>query len=295
MIPQLTEDQKKTILSFNYFSINPRWANLNINETIKYFYNLYINPLENLGLNLQQHILIDCGCGLGWFSWAFLLKKGSFVILIDRDKDRVKTCKKIAELLGFSKNTVAIVADITDIPIRSNTATIFSSLQTLEYVGIKDKRKQRAFLVKKAFSEMKRTTTQAFVINVPNHAFFIDGHDTGLPFIHWFPQKFRSWIALKFRIAQTREYESRGLTPWAVNKMVKPFLRITKYRCFSNYQGYQKNRSNYCHYNIAPVPLEPTWAKYIRSFWARTVDYYPTAATFLYPVVEGIYMKKEAK
>src|SRR6267142_6654782 len=101
MNTNLTFQQCKAIQSNSYFSSHPQWAKTDPEATLTYFLNLYVEPLKDLLGDLRNEVLIDCGSGLGWFSFAFLHAGGTSAILVDRDIERIKASRQIAAALHF--------------------------------------------------------------------------------------------------------------------------------------------------------------------------------------------------
>lgn len=111
--------------------------NIDVKGTIEYFDKVYVRQLSKF-TNIDNKTLCDCACGYGWFSFAYLLNgENNKAIGIDIDMKKIEIAKYISEILELSDRVRFKNANITQLPLNSNSIDIFASIETLEHVGDK--------------------------------------------------------------------------------------------------------------------------------------------------------------
>jgi len=178
---------------------------------------------------------------------------------VDINFERIKKAKIIAIELGYSNKSKFVCADISALPFKSKICDVFSSLETSEHLGTRQK--QYA-----ALREMKRLSKELIVIETPNKWWPIDSHDTGLFFIHWFPQKVRSFLSKVLGINKKREYTNIFLSLVEISRMLKSWRLLTRYYNFSSYNEWARESFPSCKpYGRAPylVRIHPSVIKKI--------------------------------
>lgn len=215
---------------------------------IDYYVKNFVEPLEKW-LNIKESILMDCACGFGWLCFAFIRKGGDLAIGVDINFERIRKAKLIAKELGYSNRTKFVCADISALPFKSNICDVFSSIETLEHLGTH----QKQYV---ALREMKRLSKELIVIETPNKWWPIDSHDTGILFIHWFPQNVRSFFAKVLGINKKREYTNIFLSLVEISHILKSCKLLTGYYNFSSYDEWARESFPSCKpYGRAPYPI----------------------------------------
>ena len=176
MINKSQEHKIKELLTKN----NSIYANLEINNTLEHFVKRYINPLQS-SIDIKKANAIDCGCGYGWFSFAYILSGGKHITMVEPDENRLAIAKDIASILEINSS-------IENLNYNENTFDIFVSIETLEHIGKSS--------IKKSLEKIKFLTSNIILLTTPNKFFPIIAHDTRIPFLHWLPIKYRSMFIL---------------------------------------------------------------------------------------------------
>jgi hypothetical protein len=125
-----------------------------------------------------------------------------------------------------------INSEIQAIPLASNDADIFVSIETLEHIGRNN--------IITALSRIKDIAAKGVIITTPNKLFPVVAHDTCLPFIHWLPTKKRRRYARLFG----REELDEGndfLTPLDLNILRDKFKPVSACLTFRNFEDYRNH------------------------------------------------------
>jgi len=207
------------------------YRDLEIGNTLDFFTRRYVRPLVE-HLNISESVVVDCACGYGWFSFAYLLAGGKKAIAVDLDAERLLAAKEIAKILSVDNRMAFINSEIQEIPLASNEADIFVSIETLEHIGRNN--------IITALCRIKDIAAKGVIITTPNKFFPAVAHDTCLPFIHWLPTKRRRGYARLFgreELDQGNEF----LTPLDLNILRGKFKPVSACLTFRNFEDYRNH------------------------------------------------------
>lgn len=223
-------------------------------EVLRYYDKFFVAPAAK-HIDMSQSTLCDCGTGLGWLSFAFLLRGGKAAMLVDADETTITLARKIGVLLGLADRCTFHCCTMQDIPLPDKSVDVFTSVETLEHVGASN--------IAACVDKINRVTRRLIIITAPNWLFPIDHHTTRLPFVHWLPKPLRgkfSRAALKrneeFRAKFLHLYDElsdkahikldpHGLDiaeppkPWTLFAGLKDFRPISKALTFDNVDGWK--------------------------------------------------------
>ena len=181
----LTDSQKNDIkrILIEHKSI---YFNLDINKTLEYFIKRYILSLKK-NINISNARAIDCGCGYGWFGFAYLFAGGKHITLVEPDQKRLEVARQIAYILNFNESSISFVnSSIEKLNFNENKFDIFVSIETLEHIGKEN--------IIKSLEKINLLTSKVILLTTPNKLFPVIAHDTRIPLLHWFPIKYRKII-----------------------------------------------------------------------------------------------------
>ncbi len=233
----IRDNDIESIQSIPYFQ-SSIYHELNINATLEFFIKRYVAPIDKF-VDISDSIVVDCGAGHGWFSIAYLLAGGKAAVAVDVDSERLDTAKKIAEILSIDNKIDFIESPIHTIPLSSDEADIFVSIETLEHVGNQH--------LSASLHHINDIASKGLLITTPNKFFPIIAHDTRLPFAHWLPEKLRMRYARLFN-REDMEDNNVFLTPLDVNVFLDKFRPATSCLTFQNYSDFINHYPFYLPY-----------------------------------------------
>jgi len=207
------------------------YRDLEIGSTLDFFTRRYVRPLAE-HLKISDSVVVDCASGYGWFSFAYLLAGGKKAIAVDLDAERLLAAEEIAKILSVDDRMVFINSEIQKIPLASNEADIFVSIETLEHIGRTN--------IMTTLSRIKDIAAKGVIITTPNKLFPVIAHDTCLPLIHWLPTKRRRRYARLFGREELDE-GNEFLTPLDLNILrdkFKPVSACLTFRTFEDYRNH---------------------------------------------------------
>jgi SAM-dependent methyltransferase len=185
---QVSEADVKRIHSIPHFR-SSIYHDLDIVGTLDFYNRRFVQPLACL-FDLTNAVVVDCGAGYGWFSFAYVMNGGKRAVAVDIDADRLTAAREIAKILAVDDRVEFIVSTLQTTPLVANGADLFVSIETLEHVGKKN--------VKAALQRISSIASQGILITTPNRIFPLIAHDTCLPFAHWLPARARRGYATLF-------------------------------------------------------------------------------------------------
>jgi len=273
----ITKEQQKKIQSLSLFK-NSIYNNLNIEKTILFYINRYVNTIKKI-VNISECSAIDCGCGHGWFSFAYLLSGGRHITLVDFDVKRLELARSIASIINIKKDNISFkLSSIDQIKFNENQFDIFVSVETLEHIG-REK-------VTKSLEKMNNITSKVVLLTTPNKYFPVIAHDTRIPFLHWLPIKNRKIIAKLF--GKENSEHNYFLSPFDLNIFKNKFNNITSCLSFLDYNDFllqyplylpYGSNNKYRYYN-KPSFLKRNYYKYIsKIFKTRSYFFMPSLTT----------------
>ena len=223
MINKSQEHKIKELLIRN----NSIYANLEINNTLEHFVKRYIKPLQS-SVDIKKANAIDCGCGYGWFSFAYILSGGKHITMVEPDVKRLAIVKDIASILGITTDSASFInSSIENLNYNENTFDIFVSIETLEHIGKSS--------IKKSLEKINFLTSNIILLTTPNKFFPMIAHDTRIPFLHWFPIKYRKLVT---RFVKKNSEHNDFLSPFDISIFKNKFRCITSCLSFQSYNDY---------------------------------------------------------
>ena len=233
----VSEADVERIRSIPHFR-NSIYRDLDIVGTLDFFARRYVQPLARW-FDLTSAVVVDCGAGYGWFSFAFVLSGGSKAIAADIDANRLAAARDIARVLSVDDRMEFIVSPVQSIPLTTNEVDLSVSIETLEHVGRRN--------IRTALQRIKEVASQGVLITTPNKLFPIIAHDTRLPFAHWLP----TGIKMKYAKALGREDTNDNndfLSPLDMNALLSKFKPVSKCLTFQSYEEYRDHYPFYLPY-----------------------------------------------
>ena len=79
-------------------------------------------PNEDCSVDIKKANAIDCGCGYGWFSFAYILSGGKHITMVEPDVKRLAIVKDIASILGITTDSASFIN--SSIPFSSPLASV---------------------------------------------------------------------------------------------------------------------------------------------------------------------------
>ena len=207
------------------------YRDLKIGNTLDFFTRRYVKPLAE-HFNISESVVVDCACGYGWFSFAYLLAGGKKAIAVDLDAERLSAAKAISKILSVDNRMVFMNSEVQKISLAPNEADIFVSIETLEHVGRNN--------IITALRRIKDIAAKGIIITTPNKLFPVVAHDTCLPFIHWLPTKRRRGYARFFGREELDE-GNEFLTPFDLNILRDKFKPASACLTFRNFKEYRNH------------------------------------------------------
>lgn len=178
----LSEQQITDLLQIPELKIWYELRRYPFDDVLRYFDKFFVTPASR-HLDLSTSTLCDSGCGVGWLSFAFLLRGGKAAVLVDADAAQLGLARKIADVLQLADRCTFHCCRLQDIPLADKSVDLFTSVETLEHVG--------AGNVAACVDKINRVTRRVVIVTAPNWLFPIDNHTTGRPFVHWLPRRLR--------------------------------------------------------------------------------------------------------
>ena len=238
--PIINPEQEKKIKGIPYLKNNWIYNNLDINQTILFFANRFVNPLKQV-INISETSAIDCGCGYGWFGFAFILSGGKHITLADPDNERLNSSKRIADILNIQDSSINYVnSSIEKLNYNSNAFDLFVSIGTLEHIGEHN--------VPPALAKINDIAAKAVLITTPNKFFPVMDHDTRIPCLHWLPIKYRESISKLF--GKTTAEHCYFLSPFSFDIFKNKFRNVSKCLSFIEFNDFLKHYPVYRPYGI---------------------------------------------
>jgi len=195
----LSEQQMDDLLQIPDLKIWHELRQYPLDDVLRYFDKFFVTPASR-HLDLSASTLCDSGCGVGWLSFAFLLRGGKAAVLVDADPAQLALAMKIAEVLRLADRCTFHCCRLQDIPLADKSVDLFTSVETLEHVG--------AGNVAACVDKINRVTRRVVIVTAPNWLFPIDNHTTGRPFVHWLPRRLRERFNVA-ALAKHHEFRER--------------------------------------------------------------------------------------
>lgn len=254
-----------------------RWSS-KLGPTLEFFRRFYHEPLSSL-VDLSTVDAAECASGAGLNAIAFVLSGGRSIVGYDKTEERVRFANDLAERLGIADRARFELLDISDVP--ETQVDVFFSLQTLEHVPHP----------LEALRRMGQVSRRAVVVSTPNQWWPRDGHDTGLMFAHWTPDRFRRRYAVA-RGARSDQF-CRFLSPLEIAETLVGFERVTGFYNFSNPKSWTERFPTYFPYGEGGGRYLP--ARSANPKWriaSAVFDLVPDVARNFAPMNEGIYLRQ---
>jgi 2-polyprenyl-3-methyl-5-hydroxy-6-metoxy-1,4-benzoquinol methylase len=234
---KLSTNQKEQILKIEYFK-HSMYSNLLVEETLIYMVKRYVNPLQKV-LEIRDSSLIDCGCGFGWLSFAYLLSGGKSATLCEIDGERLNAAKKIAQILQLDTKCTFITSPLQNLSTTENSFDIFVSVETLEHVGEKN--------IDSCIEIISRTAKKAVILTTPNKLFPLVFHDNKIPMSHWLPVRYRKKYLKLFH--GSTENMNDFVPAWKLGPIREKFRPVSRVLTFQSYKEWVSSYPFYSPYN----------------------------------------------
>jgi 2-polyprenyl-3-methyl-5-hydroxy-6-metoxy-1,4-benzoquinol methylase len=226
---RVSEDMIESISRIPYFS-QGMYGDLDVQLTAEYFTKRYISNLKKR-MDISSLKLVDCACGHGWLSIAYLLNGGGQAILCDIDGERLALAQKITDILGLSEKCQYIHKPMQDLDFAEDSVDIFCSIETLEHV--------RAPNIARCVNLMASSTKKAIILSTPNKLFPVVTHDTRVPFAHWMAHGIRRRYVKLW--GKTDKDENDFLSPLRLKPISEKFKPVSTVLTFDSYDEWLKS------------------------------------------------------
>lgn len=279
----ISKEQQHKILSLPGLK-ESIYHDLDIEKTLSFFKKRYVNTLTKI-IDIKESNAIDCGCGYGWFSFAYLLSGGKSIRLIDYDSKRLQEARLISEILNINPDSISFEHNtIDELLFLENTVDIFVSIETLEHIG-----KLKAL---SAIKKINMITSKIILITTPNQYFPVIAHDTRIPMLHWFSIKYRPYIAKLFGKSDSEHNEF--LTPFNLSCLKKKFRNIARCLSFLKYKEYLDQYPLYLPYgdnDKLRIQIQPSLLK--RTYFRLISKIFGTKSYYFMPSLTTIFVSDE--
>lgn len=217
---------------------DPHNADHDVGPTLAFYQRRYVRPLADFREITADTVVADIGCGYGWLALAFALATPARVIAVEPDADRVRTGRRVAELLGVADRIDWRIGGIDDLPLRDREADVVYCVEVLEHIR-RDPRGPR---------ELCRVCDDLLVATTPNRWFPVVAHDTRLPFCHMLPRPLRRLYA---RLAGRLDREQGNLfwSPPGLDRRLAGFRRVSGFLHYASLDRYLETFPYYMPYD----------------------------------------------
>lgn len=200
-----------------------------LDQVVEYYDKFFIAPMRNR-LDISQAVLCDCAAGLGWLSFAFLLRGGKAAVLVEPDDVKFRIAQEVGDILGVADKCTFLDCYMQDIPLADKSVDVFASIETLEHVGAEN--------INRCLKKINCLTRRLVIVTAPNRLFPIDGHDTRLPFAHWLPKTLRKAYCSAFGKGDIGLNKYPG--PWNVLANLSAFRPVSKALVFEDVGAWRR-------------------------------------------------------
>lgn len=226
------------------------YAGLNIADTLDFFTRRYVRQVFQFTDIDHNSIIADIGAGFGWLSMAFAFSTDAKLIAFDVDTNRIMAGKAIAEILGL-QGRIDWRSDIMNkLPLKDKEVDIAYCIEVLEHT------KKETMLVQ----ELCRISKTFIILTTPNLWFPVIAHDTGLPFCHWLPVRYRKKYAHLLNRHQM-EYDNLFWSPTTLLKQMKGFKPVSRWLHYKSLQHFKDTYPFYSPYGKGKYVKKPGFTK----------------------------------
>jgi hypothetical protein len=213
----ITREQRAALLKIPELKEWTVRRGFSLDQVAIYYNKFFVSPMTDC-VDIGQSVLCDCAAGLGWLSFAFLLRGGKAAVLVEPDGVKFRIIQEIAEIVGVTDKCTFLNSFLQDIALADKSVDIFASIETLEHV--------RAANIEECVKKINDLTRRLVIVTAPNRLFPIDSHDTRLPFAHWLPKPLRRIYVSAFGKVDTdlNDYPA----PWTLFANLKDFRPISR-------------------------------------------------------------------
>lgn len=284
---QLTSEQTKVVEQV--LAKEVMYSKLDLEPALDFFMRLYIHPIQK-HVDISKTVLLDCGCGIGLLSHAYILAGGKYAVAADFSAKRVRTAIELSEALGIRDKIDYLQCSADALPFSDKSVDMFACIETLEHIG------QNRY---QGVSEINRATKELVLVTTPNQWFPVVSHDTSLPLAHWMPSFLRAIYAKMFK-RQNRNFNNLFLNPSKLNAGLKDFKRISHVLNFDNFEDWVQIHPYYLPYGGkwrkgkgVWVSLEQGGFWQVKYHYLRLLSKIGTNSNYLTHNLAGIYIKKD--
>jgi SAM-dependent methyltransferase len=203
------------------------YSNLDIPATLDFFYERYVQQIQDFRKISAETVISDIGAGYGWLAIAFAFNTEARIIAIEPNQPRLKAGRKIAEILGVADKIDWRTGSLGDLPLIDRESDISYCIEVLEHV------KKNPDTLK----DLCRITREFIVLTTPNLWFPIIAHDTQLPFCHWLTLPLRKKYAELFNRTD-KENDNLFWSPSTLKKGMPDFVRVSPWLHYASYDKY---------------------------------------------------------
>lgn len=226
----VSQAQQAAIRQVDHFK-RSEYRNLDLDKLIASYVYDFVEPLLRLQPSAAR--VADVGAGYGWLAFAFALRAGVRVVVVEYDAQRLLAAQRIAAILGVADRMEWVNASIAAIPLPDQSVDAAYCVEVIEHTGV-----DPAFV-----RELGRITRDVLVITTPNKLFPVIGHDTELPFCHWLPLPARNLYARAFGRIR-RQHNNLFWSPRRLLGAVDGFRRVSTFLQFEDYARYREVRAH---------------------------------------------------
>lgn len=226
----VSQAQQAAIRQVDHFR-NSGYRHLDLDKLVASYVHNFVEPL--LRLQPSPACVADVGAGYGWLAFAFALRAGVLVVVVEYDAQRLLAAQRIAAILGVADRMEWVNASVAAIPLPDQSVDAAYCVEVIEHTGV-----DPAFV-----RELGRITRDVLVITTPNKLFPVIGHDTELPFCHWLPLPVRDVYARAF--GRIRKQDNNLF--WSPRRLlgaVDGFRRVSTFLQFEDYARYREVRAH---------------------------------------------------
>ena len=212
---------------------------------------------------------------------AYLLEGGLGAIGIDTNEAALQVGRKFARILELDDRALFCHASVTELPVADAAVDVVTCIETLEHLsGDADR----------ALAELNRTAGAIILVTTPNKLFPMVAHDTGLPFAHWLPPRWRGPYAWLFG----RKNEDEGnifVTPFQIMRGLAGFRLVSEFLGFASFAEFLESYPHYLPYMGPGVAGVRDLGTAKRAFYRLVYSAFQRKSFYILPSLTGIFRR----
>jgi len=238
--------------------------------------------------NLKQHCdistacLLDCGCGHGWNTLAYMLEGGHQAVGLDLNEIALRAARQFSQILGFEKRVTFCHGSVTEIPLPDKSVDLVCCVETLEHLH------GQADL---SLRELNRVAKSVILVTTPNSLFPVIAHDTRLPGAHWLPPNWRQPYARLFG-RQRKDDKNVFVSPFQIVRGLKDFKLASKFLGFPSFEDFKHCYPHYLPYMGEGISGARNLGAMKKWFYAANYALFGAKSFYTLPSLTGVFTKK---